>query len=415
MTSEDHGTSYASAGVDIEAGDRAVELFKPLAKKATRPEVRGGLGGFAGLFALRGGYREPLLASSTDGVGTKLAIAQAMDKHDTVGLDLVAMVVDDLVVCGAEPLFLQDYIAVGRTVPERVAEIVSGIADGCVLAGCALLGGETAEHPGLMAPDHYDISATGVGVVEADDVLGPDRVKPGDVIIAMASTGLHSNGYSLARKVLLEIDRGNLAGHVEEFGRTLGEELLEPTRIYAKDCLALAAETQVRTFCHVTGGGLAGNLERVIPNGLSAELDRGTWTPAPVFAMIAQRGRIERAEMDKTFNMGVGMVAIVAPEDTDRALAILTARHLDCWTLGTVTKGGKGRSRASWSGSTRGSERPQTAARVSAETRSATPVVVVDPAVVDRAIAVEDVRLGGSRNRPVPAVTVGNRFVASCT
>jgi phosphoribosylformylglycinamidine cyclo-ligase len=343
---EQHGISYASAGVDIEAGDRAVELFKPLAKKATRPEVRGGLGGFAGLFALRGGYREPLLASSTDGVGTKLAIAQAMDKHDTVGIDLVAMVVDDLVVCGAEPLFLQDYIAVGRTVPERVSELVSGIANGCVMAGCALLGGETAEHPGLMAPDHYDISATGVGVVEADDVLGPDRVKPGDVIIAMASTGLHSNGYSLARRVLLEIDRMNLAGHVEEFGRTLGEELLEPTRIYAKDCLALAAETQVRTFCHVTGGGLAGNLERVIPHGLVAEIDRGTWTPAPVFGMIAQRGRVERAEMEKTFNMGVGMVAVVAPEDTDRALAVLTARHLKCWTLGIINKGSKDSPRA---------------------------------------------------------------------
>jgi phosphoribosylformylglycinamidine cyclo-ligase len=344
---EQHGISYASAGVDIEAGDRAVELFKPLAKKATRPEVRGGLGGFAGLFALRGGYREPLLASSTDGVGTKLAVAQAMDKHDTVGIDLVAMVVDDLVVCGAEPLFLQDYIAIGRTVPERVSELVSGIASGCVMAGCALLGGETAEHPGLMAPDHYDISATGVGVVEADDVLGQERVKPGDVIIAMASTGLHSNGYSLARKVLLEIDRMNLAGHVEEFGRTLGEELLEPTRIYAKDCLALAAETQVRTFCHVTGGGLAGNLARVIPHGLVAEIDRGTWTPAPVFGMIAQRGRVERVEMEKTFNMGVGMVAVVAPEDTDRALAVLTARHLDCWTLGTIKKGGKDAPRVS--------------------------------------------------------------------
>ncbi|BBZ09028.1 phosphoribosylformylglycinamidine cyclo-ligase [Mycolicibacterium doricum] len=343
---EQHGFSYASAGVDIEAGDRAVELFKPLAAKATRPEVRGGLGGFAGLFALRGGYREPVLASSTDGVGTKLAVAQAMDKHDTVGLDLVAMVVDDLVVCGAEPLFLQDYIAVGRTVPERVSQLVSGIAEGCVLAGCALLGGETAEHPGLMAPDHYDISATGVGVVEADDVLGPDRVRPGDVIIAMGSSGLHSNGYSLARKVLLEIDRMNLAGHVEEFGRTLGEELLEPTRIYAKDCLALAAETQVRTFCHITGGGLAGNLVRVVPNGLMAELDRGTWTPAPVFQMIAQRGRIERSEMEKTFNMGIGMVAVVAPEDTDRALAILTARHIDSWTLGTVEKGGKDEPRA---------------------------------------------------------------------
>lgn len=333
------GISYASAGVDIAAGDRAVEMFKPLARKASRPEVRGGLGGFAGLFALRGGYREPVLASSTDGVGTKLAVAQAMDKHDTVGLDLVAMVVDDLVVCGAEPLFLQDYIAVGRIVPERVSAIVAGIAEGCVIAGCALLGGETAEHPGLMAADHYDVSATGVGVVEADDLLGPDRVRPGDVVIAMGSSGLHSNGYSLARKVLLEIDRMDLAGHVEEFGRTLGEELLEPTRIYAKDCLALAAETRVRTFCHVTGGGLAGNLGRVIPKGLVAEVDRGSWTPAPVFAMIAQRGRIDRAEMEKTFNMGVGMIAIVAPEDTDRALAILTARHLNCWTLGAVTKG----------------------------------------------------------------------------
>jgi len=330
--------SYASAGVDIEAGDRAVELLKPLAKRATRAEVRGGLGGFAGLFALRSGYREPVIASSTDGVGTKLAVAQAMDIHHTVGLDLVAMVVDDLVVCGAEPLFLQDYIAVGRTVPERVSAIVSGIAEGCVIAGCALLGGETAEHPGLMEPDHYDISGTGVGIVEADDLLGPERVRPGDVIIAMGSSGLHSNGYSLARKVLLEIDRMSLYGHVEEFGRTLGEELLEPTRIYAKDCLALAAETRVRTFCHVTGGGLAGNLERVIPPGLVAEIDRGSWTPAPVFGLIAQRGRVERVEMEKTFNMGVGMVAVVAPEDTDRALAILTARHLDSWVLGSVTK-----------------------------------------------------------------------------
>jgi phosphoribosylformylglycinamidine cyclo-ligase len=335
------GITYASAGVDITAGDRAVDLFKPLATKATRSEVRGGLGGFAGLFALRDGYREPVLACSTDGVGTKLAIAQAMDKHDTVGLDLVAMVVDDLVVCGAEPLFLQDYIAVGRTVPERVSAIVAGIAEGCVQAGCALLGGETAEHPGLMEPGRYDLSATGVGVVEADDVLGPERVKPGDVIIAMGSSGLHSNGYSLARAVLLDIDRMDLAGYVEEFGRTLGEELLEPTRIYAKDCLALTAETQVRTFCHITGGGLVGNVQRVIPQGLVAELDRGTWTPAPVFAMLAQRGRVSRAEMENTFNLGVGMIAVVAAEDTDRALAILTARHLNCWPIGIVNKGRK--------------------------------------------------------------------------
>ncbi|MBM4643172.1 phosphoribosylformylglycinamidine cyclo-ligase [Rhodococcus hoagii] len=336
------GASYAAAGVDIEAGDRAVELFAPLAKKASRPEVMGGLGGFAGLFSLKGDYKEPLLAASTDGVGTKLAVAQAMDKHDTVGLDLVAMVVDDLVVCGAEPLFLQDYIAVGRVVPERVAEIVGGIAEGCIQAGCALLGGETAEHPGVMADGDYDISATGVGVVAADQVLGPDRVRPGDVVIGMGASGLHSNGYSLARKVLLEIDRMSLTGHVDEFGRTLGEELLEPTKIYAKDCLALAAETDVRTFCHVTGGGLANNLARVMPKGLVAELDRGTWSPAPIFTMIAQRGRVERAEMEQTFNMGVGMVAIVAPEDVDRAMAVLTARHIDCWTLGTVKKASDG-------------------------------------------------------------------------
>ena len=330
------GASYAAAGVDIEAGDRAVELFAPLARKATRPEVQGGLGGFAGLFALKGGYREPVLASSTDGVGTKLAVAQAMDKHDTVGLDLVAMVVDDLVVCGAEPLFLQDYIAVGKVVPERVAQIVSGIAEGCVQAGCALLGGETAEHPGLMEDDHYDISATGVGVVEADAVLGPDRVRPGDVVIAMGSSGLHSNGYSLARKVLLDIDRMSLAGHVEEFGRTLGEELLEPTKIYAKDCLALVAETDVRTFAHVTGGGLAGNLSRVVPAGLVAELDRGTWNPAPVFKLIAQRGRVARAEMEKTFNMGVGMVAVVPPEVADAAVALLRDRGQQAWVVGDI-------------------------------------------------------------------------------
>ncbi|MFB9905016.1 phosphoribosylformylglycinamidine cyclo-ligase [Allokutzneria oryzae] len=331
--------TYAAAGVDIEAGDEAVEQLKPWAAKATRPEVLDGIGGFAGLFKLKlDRWKEPVLASSTDGVGTKLAVAQAMDIHDTVGIDLVAMVVDDLVVCGAEPLFLQDYIAVGKVVPERIAQIVKGIADGCVQAGCALMGGETAEHPGLMAPDHYDMSATGVGVVEADAVLGPDKVKPGDVVIGMGASGLHSNGYSLARHVLLDIARMPLTGHVEELGRTLGEELLEPTRIYAKDCLALAAETDVRTFAHVTGGGLAGNLGRVIPQGLTAVLDRGTWNPAPLYALIAQRGRVEREEMERTFNMGVGMVAVVAAEDTDRALAVLTARHVPAWVIGEVGK-----------------------------------------------------------------------------
>lgn len=328
--------SYAAAGVDIEAGDRAVELFKPHAKRATRPEVLGGLGGFSGLFALKPGYREPVLAGASDGVGTKIAIAQALGKHDTVGIDLVAMIVDDLVVTGAEPLFVQDYIAIGKVVPETVAEIVSGIAEGCVRSGAALLGGETAEHPGLMAPGEYDISGTAVGIVERDQILGPERVRAGDVVIAMASSGLHSNGYSLARKVLLEWGHLDLNGHVEEFGRTLGEEMLEPTRIYALDCLSLIQETAVRTFCHVTGGGLAGNLARVIPAGLSAELERGSWTPGPVFNTIASIGKVPVVEMEKTFNMGVGMVAVVAPEDADRALAVLTARHLDAWVLGTV-------------------------------------------------------------------------------
>jgi phosphoribosylformylglycinamidine cyclo-ligase len=241
------------------------------------------------------------------------------------------------VVCGAEPLFLQDYIAAGKVLPDRIAAVVKGIAEGCVQAGCALLGGETAEHPGLMADGAYDLSATGVGVVEADSVLGPERVRPGDVVIGMGSSGLHSNGYSLARHVLLQIGRMPLEGVVEEFGRTLGEELLEPTRIYAKDCLALIAETEVRTFAHITGGGLVANLARVLPNGVRAVLDRGTWTPAPVFSLIAQRGRIERPEMEKTFNMGVGMAAVVAPDDVDRALAILTARHVPSWILGEVT------------------------------------------------------------------------------
>jgi phosphoribosylformylglycinamidine cyclo-ligase len=335
-----HGrASYASAGVDVEAGERAVEALRPHAEKASRPEVLGGIGGFAGLFAPRlSRFQEPVLAASTDGVGTKVAIAQAVDKHDTIGLDLVAMLVDDLVVCGAEPLFVQDYIAVGKLVPEQVAAVVSGIADGCVQAGCALLGGETAEHPGLMAHGSYDLSGTAVGIVDAEAVLRPERVRPGDVLVAMGSSGLHANGYSLARHVLLDIGRMPLEGHVEEFGRTLGEELLAPTRIYARDCLAVVAETDVRTFAHVTGGGLARNLERVLPRGLEGVVERGSWTPAPVFGLIAARGRVERAEMDKTFNMGVGMVAVLPPDDVDRALAVLTARHVPAWILGSVRR-----------------------------------------------------------------------------
>jgi len=335
-----NSATYAAAGVDIEAGERAVELMKSQVRRASRPEVLGGLGGFAGLFALdTGRYHRPVLASSTDGVGTKLAIAQQLDKHDTVGIDLVAMVVDDLVVCGAEPLFLQDYIACGRVVPERIATIVGGIAEGCRQAGCALLGGETAEHPDLMEPDAYDLAGTGVGVVEADAMLGAERIEPGDVVLALGSSGLHSNGYSLVRRVLLQAAGMRLAADVPELGRTLGEELLAPTRIYAADCGALTAACQVRAYAHVTGGGLAANLARVLPGHLDAVLDRSTWTPAPVFSLLVGRGGIEPAEMERTFNMGVGMVAVISRDDVDRAIALLAGRAVPAWVAGEITSG----------------------------------------------------------------------------
>ncbi|MDQ2795624.1 MAG: phosphoribosylformylglycinamidine cyclo-ligase [Actinomycetota bacterium] len=330
--------AYAAAGVDIEAGDRAVELMKTAVQRTDRRETLGGLGGFAGLFRLDlSRYPQPVLASSTDGVGTKLVIAQALDRHDTIGIDLVAMVVDDLVVVGAEPLFLTDYIATGKVVPEKIAAIVGGVAAGCVQAGCALLGGETAEHPGVMGPDDYDICGTGVGVVNADAVLGPERVQPGDVLIAMGSSGVHSNGYSLVRHVLL--DRGGLALDSTPdvlAGRTLGDELLTPTRIYALDCLALAAECGAHAFAHITGGGLAGNLVRVLPAGLEAAVDRATWTPQPIFDLVRTTGDVARAELEKTFNLGVGMVAVFPANRETDALDLLATRQVPAWTLGRV-------------------------------------------------------------------------------
>src|SRR3954466_3020742 len=263
-------------------------------EKSRRPEVIGGLRGLGGLFDASAltRYERPLLATSTDGVGTKVAVAQAMDVHDTIGFDLVGMVVDDLVVCGAEPLFMTDYIACGRVVPERIAAIVKGIAEACVEAGCALVGGETAEHPGLMEPDAYDVAGAATGVVEAAHLLGPGRVRPGDVALAMASSGLHSNGYSLVRHVLLEEAGWALDREVAELGRTLGEELLEPTRIYARACLALARETRTHAMAHVTGGGLAANLERVLPAEVSARIDRSTWSPQPVFSVVGDVGGV---------------------------------------------------------------------------------------------------------------------------
>ncbi|MFF5518385.1 phosphoribosylformylglycinamidine cyclo-ligase [Streptomyces coeruleorubidus] len=341
--SETTGASYAAAGVDIEAGDRAVELMKEWVKKAQRPEVLGGLGGFAGLFdasALKN-YERPLLASATDGVGTKVDIARQLGVYDTIGHDLVAMVMDDIVVCGAEPLFMTDYICVGKVHPERVAAIVKGIAEGCVLAGCALVGGETAEHPGLLGEDDFDVAGAGTGVVEADRLLGADRIRTGDAVIAMASSGLHSNGYSLVRHVLLNQAGLALDTHIDEFGRTLGEELLEPTKIYSLDCLALMRTTEVHAFSHVTGGGLAANLARVIPDGLHAIVDRSTWTPGPVFDLVGRTGNVERLELEKTLNMGVGMIAIVPHESTDVALTTLADRGVDAWVAGEITDRGE--------------------------------------------------------------------------
>jgi phosphoribosylformylglycinamidine cyclo-ligase len=332
--------SYAAAGVDIDAGERAVELMRAQVKRTGRPEVLGGLGGFAGLFQLDlSRYPQPVLATSTDGVGTKIAIARALDRHDTVGIDLVAMVIDDLVVVGAEPLFLTDYIATGKVIPERIAAIVAGIAEGCVQAGCALVGGETAEHPGVLAADDYDISGAGTGVVNAGDLLGPDRVAEGDVLIGMASSGLHSNGFSLVRHVLAGAGRKLSDAPAELAGRTLGEELLTPTRIYARDCLHLIDGGGVHAFAHITGGGLAGNLARVLPSRLDAVIDRSSWSPQPIFGYLAGLGGIARAELERTFNLGVGMVAVVAEDAADRALAALAARDLPAWRLGRVTAG----------------------------------------------------------------------------
>ncbi len=331
-------TSYAAAGVDIEAGDRAVQLMKESVRRTVRPGVLGGLGGFAGLFELDlTRYARPVLASSTDGVGTKIAIAQAAGRHDTVGIDLVAMVIDDLVVVGAEPLFMSDYIATGKVVPERIAAIVSGIAEGCVRAGCALVGGETAEHPGVMHPDDYDVSGTGVGVVDSDKILGPDRVLAGDVLVALGSSGLHSNGYSLVRHVLFELGGLGLDAQPELLGgRTLVDELLEPTRIYAKDCLELAAVADAHAFSHITGGGLAGNLARVLPDHLGAVVDRATWAPQPIFDLVATTGSVSREQLELTFNLGVGMIAVVPAAQAEAALAVATHRGIAAWRLGEI-------------------------------------------------------------------------------
>ena len=341
--------TYADAGVDTAAGDRAVALMKDAVASTMTPAVVGGVGGFAGLVdvsALRD-YRRPLLATSTDGVGTKVAIAQALDIHDTIGQDLVGMVVDDIVVVGARPLLMTDYIACGHVVPERIADIVRGIAQACAAIGTPLLGGETAEHPGLMAPDEYDVAGAATGVVEADRMLGAEKVRAGDVLVALGSSGLHSNGYSLVRRVIEHAGWG-LEREVPEFGRTLGQELLEPTRLYTRVCLAMletlsspAAPGPVHALSHITGGGLAANVARVLPAGLIADVDRASWTVPPVFSTVRELGSVPWEDLEGTLNLGVGMVAVVDPGVVDAVLRVAEGSDIPSWVLGEVHEASK--------------------------------------------------------------------------
>ena len=332
-------STYKDSGVDIDAGDRAVELMKASIAKATRTEVQGGIGGFAGLFdasALKS-YKKPLLATSTDGVGTKTEIARLMGKYDTIGEDLVAMVVDDLVVCGAEPLFMTDYIAVGKVIPERIAEIVGGIARGCIKANTALIGGETAEHPGLLKEDEFDIAGAATGVVDADKQLGSHRVKAGDAIIAMPASGFHANGYSLVRHILAT-QKLDLNKTYEGLTKSLGETLLTPTEIYTLDCLALikAQQENIRTFSHITGGGLADNTARVIPDGLIAKYDRSTWALPAEMEFMSKVAGVPQADLERTWNAGIGMVAIVDPAIADLTIRSLAARGMKAWVAGSI-------------------------------------------------------------------------------
>ena len=331
---------YAEAGVDTAAGDLAVELMKSTVSATHGPRVVGGVGGFAGLFdvSFLTSFERPLLATSTDGVGTKVAIAQAIDKHDTIGVDLVGMVVDDIVVVGATPLFMTDYIACGRVVPSRIADIVAGIARGCSETATALVGGETAEHPGLLGPDDYDVAGAATGAVESDAQLGAHLVADGDVVIALESSGLHSNGYSLVRSIIRQ-NKISFLDRSEELGGVVGEVLLEPTRLYTSALLGLLADTPgaVHALSHVTGGGIAANLARVLPVGSWVELERSTWSPAAVFRVLAGWGSMTLEETEGTWNLGVGMIAVVAASTVDTVIARLAADSIPAWTLGVVS------------------------------------------------------------------------------
>ena len=333
-------TTYRDAGVDIDAGDEFVDRISPLVRSTFRPEVLTDLGGFGGLFRLQAHrYAEPVLVSGTDGVGTKLKIAFLADRHDTVGIDLVAMCVNDIVVSGAEPLFFLDYFATGKLAVPKAESVLKGIAEGCRQAGCALIGGETAEMPSFYAESEYDLAGFAVGVVDRSKIIDGRNIVPGDVLIGLASTGLHSNGYSLARKVLLDMGRLKLHQTVPELGRSLGEELLQPTRIYAKMTQALFAKYLIKGAAHITGGGIRGNLPRILPEGRSAWINRRTWPVPPVFDLIQKIGRVSRDEMDRTFNNGLGMILIVGQKHVDGVSSLLRKMHERHFMIGEIKKG----------------------------------------------------------------------------
>ncbi|MGE5808950.1 MAG: phosphoribosylformylglycinamidine cyclo-ligase [Nitrospirota bacterium] len=334
--------TYKDAGVDIDAGDHFVEKIKPYVKSTFRPEVMTHIGGFGGLFALRK-YREPVLVSGTDGVGTKLKVAFQMKRHDTVGIDLVAMCVNDIIVSGAEPLFFLDYFATGRLKPQEHADIVRGIAAGCKQAGCALIGGETAEMPSFYAEDEYDLAGFAVGVVEKKKIIDGKKIRPGDLLVGLASSGLHSNGYSLVRKVLFEKAGYGVEDTLSELGHTtLGEVLLTPTRIYAKTILALAKEFDIRGMAHITGGGITGNTPRMLPKGMQARIRVGSWEVPPIFKLVQKKAQVDDTEMYQDFNMGLGMILAVQKKQAEAAVKKAAKLGEKAWLVGEIVKGKQG-------------------------------------------------------------------------
>ena len=340
---ESHSASYAAAGVDIEAGYKGVQLMKEHVARTMIPGVVSGIGGFGGLFAPDvAGMKEPVLVSGTDGVGTKIRIAQLLDRHDTIGIDCVAMCVNDIICCGARPLFFLDYIAIGKNEPEKVASIVSGVAEGCVQSGCALIGGETAEHPGVMNPDDYDLAGFAVGIVDKEKMIDNRQMKAGDVILALSSNGLHSNGFSLVRKVF-DIEHADLRKPLDELeGKSLGEELLSPTRLYVKPVLAAMEAARVHGVSHITGGGFYENIPRCLPQGLGAKIDKAALQIPPIFSLLQKTGGIPERDMFNTFNMGTGMVLIVDKEDVVKAVAALNSQGQDAHVIGQVVSGDGG-------------------------------------------------------------------------